>query len=161
LGSRNAKGRLIVVKVAELTLATARETAIAITASTTATVSTTAIIATTTGWAVIAKITAGRRRTTARGRRAVRARGAFFFGAGFDDLQWAATDGGVVEAFHGSSGFAVIGHVHESKTAGAAGFTIFDDTGVSHGAVGGELVQQLFVCERVRQVANIEVHLNL
>jgi hypothetical protein len=157
--------RSIFFEIAELAFAAAGEAAITLTpaGATTATtaICTAAIVATA---AIVTEISAGRRRSAtgaARGRGAAWARGALLFGAGFDDLQRAAANGRVVEAFHGGSGFVIIGHVHETEAAGAACFTIFDDTGVGDGAVGGELVLQLFVGERVRQVANIEVHLSL
>jgi hypothetical protein len=156
-------GGLIFVEVTELAFAATGKTAVAVATSSAAStfVTSASTVITAIAWrAVVAKVTTRRWWAASSRRRATWARWALFFGTRFDDLQRTATDGGVVEAFHGGAGFAVIGHVHETKAAGATGFTIFDDACVSHGAISGELVQQLFVCERVRQVANIEVHLN-
>ena len=51
--------------------------------------------------------------------------------------------------------FGVIGHIHEAKAAGAAGFTVQHHTGAGDRPIGFKLFAQFFVGQAVGQVADI------
>ena len=85
--------------------------------------------------------------------------GAVFTRARFHDFQRSTSEVGVVHRVDRGLGFLIIGHLNERETAGAACFTVEDDSGVADEAVGFEGFLQLGIGELIGKVADIQVHL--
>ncbi len=81
-----------------------------------------------------------------------------FAGPGFAGVDAAAEHFDAVHAFDGFLGFFVIGHFHESESAGAAGHAILDDARRRHGTESAEGFLQGFIGGGVGNIAHVNIH---
>ena len=111
------------------------------TATTTVAAATTAVSTTTSAAAITAATTAG---------------WASFHGTGFVHHQSAAAMLLTVEARNSCLCFGVAAHFYESKAFGATGVALHHDFGAGDVAKSSKCTLQVFVTERIRQVADVK-----
>lgn len=144
-------------------VAAAVATATAVAAATRATAAvataaafTTAAVATAAGTATAVAATTAFTATAAATVGAAEASRTLFTRTGFVHDDGATGHGLTVEAIDGSLGFSVGAHFNETKTLGAAGFTVHHDLGRGNGAKLGKCVLQILIAHGIGQIAHVK-----
>ena len=89
------------------------------------------------------------------------ATGAVATRAGLVDLEGTIVELEAIDGFDCGVSFIRTGHGHETKTAGAAGLTIGDDSDFFHSAKFFELGAESIFSGRIRHVSNVDLQLFL
>jgi hypothetical protein len=135
----------------------AAATATAVAATATATGASTATAAVTTAAAAGATATTTVAAATAStAAEAARAGRTGFHGTGFIHNQTATTVLLAVDAIDSGLRFSVAAHFHKAEAFGTASVTFHHDFGAGDGTVGSECLLQVFVTERIWQIANVK-----
>ncbi len=140
-------------------VAAAATAAAAVTTATAAAASTAAAAVTTTAataaTASTAAVTAAAASTTAEAA-ATAARCTWLHGASFVHDETASTILLAIHAVDGSLCLSVAAHFHKAEAFGAASVTFHHDFGAGNGTVSCECLLQVFVTERIRQIAYVK-----
>lgn len=137
---------LVAVTATTAVAAAFRAVATAVATTRAATAETTTARATATTVAATASTTA----------EAAGAGGTGFHGACFVHHEATATELLTIECADSRLCFSVAAHFHKAEAFGAASVTFHHDFGAGNGTVGGECLLQVFVTERIGQVAHVK-----
>ena len=152
------KAQALLKREGLVTAAAATATAVTATAATTtasaasATAVTAAAATATASTAAVTAATASSTTETA----ATRAGGTWLHGTGFVDYQATATKLLAVHAIDSCLCFCVAAHFHKAEAFGTASVTFHHDFGARNGTVCCKSFLQVFVTERIRQVAYVK-----
>jgi len=138
-------------------LVAATATAVTTTAAATATAAASAAAVTTTAAATtVAAAAATAAASTATKAAAASAGRTSFHGTCFVDDQTAATELLTVHAADSCLRFSVAAHFHKAEAFGTASVTFHHDLGAGNGTVGCKRLLQVFITERIGQVAHVK-----
>jgi hypothetical protein len=133
-------------------VAAATATAVTTTAATGTATAAVATAATTTG-TTATTVTAATASTAAE---AARAGGTGFHGTRFVNNQTTAAKLLAVDCADSGLRFSIAAHFHKAEALGTASVTFHHDFGACDGTVGSKCLLQVFVTERIWQVANVK-----
>ncbi len=141
--------RLVTAAAATATAVTAAATTTAASGATA--VTTTAAAAATTGTAAVTAAACTATKTAA-----TRAGGTRFHGTRFVHYQATATELLAVHSADGCLCFGIAAHFHKAEAFGTTGVTLHHDLGAGDRTVCGKCLLQVFVTERIWQIANVK-----
>jgi hypothetical protein len=142
-----------------VTAAAATATAVTAAATTTAASGATAVTtaaATTAATTGTAAVTAAATTCTATKTAATCAGGARLHGTRFVDHQTTATELLAVHSADRCLGFGIAAHFHKAESFGTTGVTLHHDLGAGDRTVCGKCLLQVFVTERIWQIADVK-----